>query len=67
MIVRYGDHLKTQEFDTWEKELTETLRTHICESTLKVLRAAPYNSTRAEGQFPLLMRVKKELSNFTSI
>ncbi len=58
---------KTQDFSKWEKEEIEIMHTQICKNILKVNRATPNNSCRAElGQYPLLINIQKELWNSTS-
>ncbi len=57
-IALYGSEiwgpLKTQDFSKWEKEEIEIMHTQICKNILKVNRATPNNSCRAElGQYPL--------------
>ena len=68
-IALYGSEiwgpLKTQDFSKWEKEEIETLHTQICKSILKVNRATPNNSCRAElGQYPLLITIQKRAVKF---
>lgn len=68
-IALYGSEiwgpLKTQDFSKWEKEEIETLHTQICKNILKVNRATPNNSCRAElGQYPLLISIQKRAVKF---
>ncbi len=65
-IALYGSEiwgpLKPQDFSKWEKEETEIMHTQICKNILKVNRATPNNSCRAElGQYPLLINIQREL------
>ncbi len=56
MAVSFLGPLKPQDFSKWEKEEIEILHTQICKNILKVNRATPNNSCRAElGQYPLLI------------
>lgn len=68
-VALYGSEiwgpLKTQDFSKWEKEEIETLHTQICKNILKVNRATPNNSCRAElGQYPLLISIQKRAVKF---
>ncbi len=57
--------LKTQDFSKWEKEEIEIMHTQICKNILKVNRATPNNSCRAElGQYPLLINIQKRAVKF---
>ncbi len=68
-IALYGSEiwgpLKTQDFSKWEKEEIEIMHTQICKNLLKVNRATPNNSCRAElGQCPLLINIQKRAIKF---
>ncbi len=68
-IALYGSEiwgpLKTQDFSKWEKEEIEIIHTQICKNILKVNRATPNNSCRAElGQYPLLINIQKRAVQF---
>ncbi len=68
-IALYGSEirgpLKTQDFSKWEKEEIEIMHTQICKNILKVNRATPNNSCRAElGQYPLLINIQKRAVKF---
>ncbi len=68
-IALYGSEiwgpLKTQYFSKWEKDETEMMHTQICKNILKVNRATPNNSCRAElGQYPLLINIQKRAVKF---
>ncbi len=65
-IALYGSEIwgpiKTQDFSKWEKEEIEIMHTQICKNILKVNRATPNNSCRAElGQYPLLINIQKRV------
>ncbi len=68
-IALYGSEIwgpiKPQDFSKWEKEEIEIMHTQICKNILKVNRATPNNSCRAElGQYPLLINIQKRAVKF---
>ncbi len=68
-IALYGSEiwgpLKTQDFSKWAKEEIVIIHIQICKNILKVNRATPHNSCRADlGQYTLLINIQKRAVKF---